>query len=300
MKNIFRVSIVLAAAIFASCSEELVKSDYDYTPNPENAPQNVVTGAVLEAASESAVVSGSVENDTTLLDWGVVYYKVEDADDPEKYSVKSATNAGFEFELTLTGLVASTEYQAKVFAMNLDGITYGEPVNFTTDTPLTYLVDLNESSSEDDWLAFIENVSTIDKDGDEEEWGFDNLAEEGELWAFYSASWNSEPLTPENYLIFSVETGTNTSFTLTAQALDANYCAEKFKMIASLEEITEDNCQDAEVLFEHTLEDGDPFTKTVVLPSSYDNQIVYLGIAHYDCTDNYYLTITAIKVTTKK
>ena len=70
----------------------------------------------------------------------------------------------------------------------------------------------------------------------------------------------------------------------------------KFKVIISDSSITEDNCRSAEVLLTHILENYHPaaYYADISIPSSYNGKTVYLGICHFDCTNQFILAITDI------
>ncbi|MDR3250121.1 MAG: hypothetical protein LBT42_00445 [Tannerella sp.] len=162
-----KIAYILFTAIiaFACCSDdELVKSDYDYVPNPAGKPTGVVTGDANAEVLE-AKLKGTVTQSADLIDWGVVVYKSGAAE--LDYKVASAkASASYSFEVTATGLSEQTDYLYKAFALNKDGITYGDERTFrTNETPQfqdTYLfgvysaVDIDITGEEDDYYYEVE------------------------------------------------------------------------------------------------------------------------------------------------
>jgi|GEM_PF-6741503 len=123
---------VLALA-FVSCEDELVKSDYDYVMNSADSPKDVVTVGVSDTSVVSVSVSGTVSKDSTLTDWGVMYYTASMLESG-KFLVTTAKDSkyNFSFKVSLSGLVPNTNYYCKTYAVNKDGITYGEQKTFKT------------------------------------------------------------------------------------------------------------------------------------------------------------------------
>jgi hypothetical protein len=293
MKKYIYILFTIVAPFLASCSDDtLNKSDYDFTPNAAALPTVSLTlGAVgpFDAAFTASVTLGS---DTLVLQKGFVYSAT--ADFATETVVKSNAQT---FPAKIDKLESDATYYAKAWVATHNGIAYSAPVSFTT-LAVTTLFDIQTATATiDEWEAFDETISTIDKDGDGYDWGLTYYDAEETQAAFISFSWYSSALTPENYLLLPpYEINTNGIFLVTIEAADPDYPEEKVKLIISDAEITADNCRDAEVLAEHTLEDGDPYTITANIPEAYNGAPVYLGIAHYDCTDWYAVVLTGVRV----
>ncbi|MBP7875323.1 MAG: hypothetical protein KA023_11125, partial [Bacteroidales bacterium] len=81
------------------------------------------------------------------------------------------------------------------------------------------------------------------------------------------------------------------------QGKDRQYFAEKYKVIISTTPIvTAAEAKAAKKLFEEVVPTADRYVKTITIPAEYKNKVVWIGIAHYDCTDMYALQIPSIRV----
>jgi hypothetical protein len=293
MKKYFYILFILVAPFLAGCSDEIPnKADYDFTPNAANLPAVSITlGKVgaYDAAFTGIVTSGSSE---AILQKGFVISTT--ADFTEETVVKVGEQA---FEATIGDLESGAIYYVRAYAATYDGVAYSSAVSFNTKV-VTPLFDIQTATATiAEWSAFGNTVSTIDKDGDGRGWALTYYNSAQTQAAYISYSWYSAPLTPENYLLLPPYTiSSNGIFIVTLEAADPGYPKEKVKLIASSAPITSDNCRDAEVLAIHTLADGNPYTINADIPESYNGNPIYLGIAHYDCTDWYALVVTGIKV----
>ena len=291
MKKIIKLSVMLAFVLaIVSCTDELIKSDYDYVPDPANAPQSVASGSVSDESAVSAVVTGTVEADEELLDWGVVYYS---AGAPDNFLVKSAkdTTNNYSFTLSLNGLVPGTDYRFKAFALNKDGISYGDEKSFQTKPAKALPFSIAATDPIATWNAI--DFTYIDADGDGNGW------EINEGTGLVSYSWYNEALTPENYIIMPpIQMGsTAATINLDIVAADAGYFEEKYKVVISTAPILNpDDARAAETLFEEVLPTADPYTRTIAIPESFNNKVVWIGISHYDCTDMYALIISSVTI----
>jgi hypothetical protein len=294
MKKYLYILLTVAAAFAASCTDEIPnKADYDFTPDPAALPTVGLTlGAVgpFDAALTGSVTLGS---DTIVLQKGFVYATTADFANEKAVVANQQT-----FQAKIANLESGATYYAKAYVATHNGVAYSSPVTIATKVVTTIFDIQTATSSVSDWLAFGNEITTIDKDGDEEDWMLTYYDDDHTQAAFISFSWYSNTaLTPENYLLlppYSIVT--SGIFIVTIEAADPSYPAEKVKLIVSDAPITADNCRDAEVIATHTLANGNPYTISADIPASYDGKTVYLGIAHYDCTDQYALVLTGIKV----
>lgn len=300
MKRFIKIIVVLLVVGFTAigCTEELLKSDYDYKQNPSNVPQDIVTGAVSELGVVSAFVSGSVEEDSTLLDWGVVYYTLSMAAN-DKYLVKTAKTAkyDFNFNIQLTGLVPDTEYLCKTFAMNSDGISYGEEVSFKTEPASPLPFQLLSTDGATAWQAV--DFTIIDADGDGHKWGLFNINADNDIVGLRSYSWYNAALSPENYVILPpIQLGAAAAkVDLDVYAGDASYFEEKYKVVISTAPInTVAEARAATTLYSEVLPSASKLSRTINIPDTYRGRVVWIGICHFDCEDMYYIALSSIKV----
>ena len=97
----------------------------------EDVPPSVTTGAVSAVAETSATVAGTVtsEGTQTVTDRGVC---IALAPTVPSEDCTSEGSGGGSFSVTLTGLVADTEYSVRAFATSTAGTAYGEVLGFRT------------------------------------------------------------------------------------------------------------------------------------------------------------------------
>lgn len=291
MKNTIKLSVAIVFIIaIVSCAEDLVKSDYDYVMNPDNAPTNVVSGEVTNESAVSASVTGSVDTDASLLDWGVVYYK---ANTPDDFLVKSAklSSNSHNFEIVLSGLIPGTDYKCKTFALNNDGITYGNELSFQTKSAQNLPFSISAEDPVDIWTGI--DFTFIDADGDGYGW------EISEGIGLESYSWYNDPLTPENYVILPPVQLTNDNATISIdfEAGDTGYFEEKYKVIISTVPILNSADADAAtILFEEVLSSPNPYTQNIEIPEEYKGKVVWIGIGHYDVSDMYSIIVSSINI----
>jgi hypothetical protein len=292
MKKYLYILLTVAAAFAASCTDEIPnKADYDFTPDPAALPTvGLEIGDVefFNAAFTGNVTPGS----DTVLQKGFVYATTADFANEKAVVANQQT-----FQATITNLESGATYYAKAYVVTYNGTAYSSVTPFVTKSLVSLLNIQTATSSVSDWLAFGNEITTIDKDDDGKDWMLTYYDEAETQAAFISYSWYNAALTPENYLLLPPYTIVeNGAFAVTIEAADPDYPAEKVKLIVSDAPITADNCRDAEVIATHTLTDGNPYTITADIPASYDGKTVYLGIAHYDCTDQFAVVLTGIRV----
>jgi len=305
-KKIFKslLSFGVAAFLLAGCTEDVLKSDYDYTPNAAGVPAHVVSVAVTDTSVVEATVRGSVvatadAKDTTLLDWGYIYYTADMlAENKHHIASAKSTNKQFEFTVKLTGLVPNTNYFCKAYAINVDGISFGVERPFKTKPAKNLPYNLLASDPLAIWQAT--SFTHIDADGDARIWGlayFDAPANtEVGLRSF---SWFNAALKPENYVILPpVKLGTAAAkIDLDVQAFDGAYFGEKFKVvIATAPIITIAQAKAAPAIYEEKLTTAARATKTISIPAIYNDKVVWIGICHFETTDEYAIGVTNIKV----
>lgn len=135
----------------------------------------------------------------------------------------------------------------------------------------------------------------IDNDGDGHNWdpliGFPGYSGSSSI---ASASYNGEPLTPDNWLITNAFTLTaNATLTFYVAGYDPDYYQEHYSVYIST---TGSDISDFTTeLISGTTTSSTYEQKTVDL-SAYTGQTVRLAFRHHDCTDQYWLRLDAVKV----
>jgi len=295
----------IIAIIFASCAEDVLKSDYDHIPDPAKVPGGVVSLAVVDTGIVEVTVKGSVTanaitKDNTLLDWGFVFFTADMLARGE-YLVASAsrTKTQFEFSVNLPHLMPNTYYFCQAYALNVNGIAYGEVLPFKTKPPQSLPFQLLVSDPKSVWDRA--NFTHIDADGDGNIWELAYLDgdEQMEIGLVSFSWWDNLALKPENYVFLPpLQLGNSPAkVDLDIEALDPGYFAEKFKVvIASAPVANAAQARSAQVIDSYTLQDADRTTFTFVIPSAFIGRVVWIGVCHYDSTDEYAIGITNIKV----
>lgn len=305
-KKIFKslLSFGVAAFLLVGCTEDVLKSDYDYTPNAAGVPAGVVSVAVTDTSVVEATVKGSVvpdtlTKDTTLLDWGYIYYTAEMmAENKHHITSAKSTNKQFEFVVKLTGLVPNTNYFCKAYAVNVDGISYGVERPFKTKPAKNLPYSLLASDPLATWQGTA--FTHIDADGDTRVWhlAYFNAPTNTEI-GLRSHSWFNAPLKPENYVILPpVKLGSAAAkIDLDAQAFDGTYFGEKFKVVIATAPITTiAQAKAATAIYTEKLTTAVRTTKSINIPATYKDKVVWIGICHFDTTDEFAIGVTNIKV----
>ncbi len=298
------LSFGVAAFLLAGCTEDVLKSDYDYTPNAAGVPANVVSVAVTDTSVVEATVKGSVVTsanikDTTLLDWGYIFYTAEMmAENTHHIASAKSTNKQFEFSVKLTGLVPSTNYFCKAYAVNVDGISFGVERPFKTKPAKNLPYYLLASDPLTSWQGT--SFTHIDADGDARVWhlAYFDAPANTEV-GLRSYSWFNAPLRPENYVILPpVKLGSAAAtIDLDVQAFDGAYFGEKFKVVIATAPITNiAQAKAAPAIFTEKLTSATRATKSISIPTTYKDKVVWIGICHFETTDEFAIGITNIKV----
>ena len=300
-KNIFKLMafLLVSSLAFMSCTEEeVLKSDYDYTMNPANAPAGVVTVGVSDTSVVSASLSGSVAADKTLKDWGMVYY-TQAMLESETFLVASAkdTSFNFNFKVSVSGLVPNTNYLCKAYAVNNDGIAYGEQKAFKTKPAKALPFEIKSTDPVSTWQAI--PFVMVDADGDGKKWGLSYLDVAKTKIGLKSYSWSTTALKPENYVVFPpLQLGAAAAkIEMEVQAGDKDYPAEKYKVIISTAPISSKaTAATGEILLTETIKDNVANMKTINIPAKYNGKVVWISVCHFDCTDQYFMSINSFKV----
>ena len=155
------------------------------------------------------------------------------------------------------------------------------------DDKKNYFWDLNDDSQFEGWLA-------LDADGDGYNWGVIAIDEDETDFGFYSASWYSQVLTPDNWLISpEIDLGGELSFD--AFSSSSNYPDEVFQVYVLQGEFDENTTtEDFEAISEEITSTAD-ITNYKFDLSDYEGKGRF-AIRHFNCSDQYYLIIDNIKV----
>lgn len=237
----------------------------------------------------------------------------------------------------LTGLNPATPYIAEVQSVyGSEGTSAWAGTSFTTINlfaPPTDVVadNVTATSADIDWtvngietkwnlrytpVADIDTESfesgslngwtTIDSDGDGNDWGIFPTAEyasnafgHNSISCMSSASYDNatyRALTPDNWLI-SPKTALKGTFQFWAKAADASYPDEKFAVFVSTDSNTD--VSDFAMVSEQYTATGDWKLYTVDL-NSFKGQEGYVAIRHYDCTNMYLLYVDDIAFVEEK
>lgn len=302
-RNMFNyfLSLGIALVAFASCSDEdVVKSDYDYTPIATQVPAGVTSGDVSSFDVVDAVVNGSVGADSTLLDWGVIYYTAEMGADKALVATAKTTAFAFTFTSKLSNLVPNTTYFYKAYAVNVNGIVYGDEKTFKTKpaAPLPFQLLATDAAAVWSAVPFVH----IDADGDTQKWGLAYLDAAKTLIGLRSYSWFNAPLKPENYIIMPpIQLGSSAAaVSYDVSALDKDYYAEKYKVVISTAPIgTAAQARAAEAIHTEVLAGVATESKSITIPDKFKGKVVWIGFAHFGVTDMYAMNITNIKIAVK-
>ena len=178
----------------------------------------------------------------------------------------------------------------------LSGYSDPYPIGFQWEATEYLFIEDFDGDEIGDW-AF------IDADGDENIWSVEKRGGHSGDYALTSASYinNVGPLTPDNWAFtppVTLASNNYLSFWVTAQ--DLTWCAEHYAVYITTTAPTADNLAGCTVLMEEQeypngtpVETGDDGYQhfIVTIPSSFDNQTVYIGFRHFNCTDQFYLNI---------
>lgn len=232
---------------------------------------------------------------------------------------------------TITGLNAATPYTAEVQSVyGSEGTSAWAGTSFTTINLLAPPTDVvadnvTATTADIDWTVngietkwnlrytpvpdidaesfesgSLNGWTTIDSDGDGNDWGIFPTAEyagnafgHNSVSCMSSASYDDatdRALTPDNWLI-SPKTALKGTFQFWAKAADASYPDEKFAVFVSTDSNTD--VSDFAMVSEQYTATGDWKLYTVDL-NGFKGQEGYVAIRHYDCTNMFWLFVDDI------
>jgi len=312
MKRTFRIllPIVYAALIvtFTACDESPIKSDYDYPVDVSKAPKGLVT---LDADVYMTKVrfAGEVLENASLVDFGFVYCPdsiLNQADGSfEEAVVKGlipsrnmismkASVLSNDFDSIFKGLSPHTDYAYATYAVNYNGVAYGEPSLFKTGSTYGPILDVNGTMDQTVWES--KGFYQVDKDGDGRNFEFSTFKLTHKGYISY-AKQGPNIYTPDNLLVLpGVTLGIDMQFDFMVYptGTTAAYCSDKYAIIISKDSITSINCNDAAVLdsltFTYpvgvtTVPDSLRFVeRSIAIPQEYDHSKVWIAVRHYENT----------------
>jgi len=284
MKKIFTIA-ALFSMLFCGCKKE------------ETLPQlpSVVTAVVSNITEESAVTGGKIDySGTSVVSESGICWSTVPNPTIEHAKIPAGQGSG-AYTVTITGLTSGTTYFVRAYAISAAGTVYGDQRSFTTDGQLSLT------------LPFVERFQgtqfppqfwyTIDHDGDDEDW----YVYSSPFIAANSDSYSGDALDPYNFLVspkISIS-GTNPILEWNIGSYHATYCAEHYKVIVSTSKFTDENCESVgDVVFEETLTraEGATLKNRSVPMNAYIGKDVYIAWVHYDCSDEYSIMLTDIRI----
>lgn len=289
-KHLKIFALAILATLMASCADEIVKSDFDYVPNASKLPSVTLTiGPVTGSSVELTGTLSKVAESDTYIEKGFVC--ALDADFKIGVITKSIKA---EFDTIVSDLKGDTEYFVRSYCLTPDGVSYSEVSIFKT-RKLVVLADVNLANMADYSSLF----SSIDNDGDGNDWVLTYYDEEKTVQTFFSYSWYEKALTPDNYLLLpkiDIPTGVILpEITISLEPADTDYAAEGYKLVILDEPITKDNLASATSLDSGKLTAAG-LVKKIAIPEMYVGKTVYFGLAHTDCKDEFALIYKGHKV----
>ncbi len=200
------------------------------------------------------------------------------------------------FEVTFDNLKKGNGYYVRAFAKTIDGYAFSpatKAIIAANELPFNF----SSTDSFNKWQEI--GLLFIDADGDNRNWELSYLNGSQAEVGLKSYSWNNIRITPENYVILpAIKLGTaGAKIVIDVQAYDETYFQEKFKIIISTNPISNvASARSATAIYTEKLSTATRTTKTIDIPASYLNQVVWIGICHFECVDQYAIGVTNIKV----
>ncbi|MBO6050716.1 MAG: choice-of-anchor J domain-containing protein [Bacteroidales bacterium] len=288
--------------LFNQCEKDQLMKDVNSenhdsgTPEPNVQLPVVSTNTVTNITSTSASCGGNVTSDggSTVTARGVCW---STSQNPTISNNHTSNGSGTgSFNATLTGLSAYTTYYVRAYATNSKGTSYGSQKSFTTNYTSESILfqESFESGIPSTWTVY-------DNDGDGYNWSvIPSFNGHNGGYCVSSASWISGvgALTPENWLITpSIYLSGNATLTYWVAVQDAEWAAEHYCVAISTNEST-----NYTILFQETMtskgngkDQGNWYQKSINL-SSYSGQTVRIAFIHSESTDQFWLNLDDVKV----
>lgn len=163
MKKLYNMLFVLTASLFmVACSD----NDVTNTSVGDGTPVSVGAPVVVNITSSSATVTAKVTGDG-IFRKGVCYATHQSA------SISDADVRGTEkgsMTMVLSGLLPSTKYYLRSYAMSDGGTQYSDEVSFTTD-------EKGNMEELDEWKAptYVDDYRNISSWGQRDQWNLANV-----------------------------------------------------------------------------------------------------------------------------
>jgi len=286
MRKIYFLCIISFVALaWQSCKKE------------ETPPQlpSIITAVISDITEVSAITGGKIEyaGSSAVSESGICWGNVPNPT-IEHNKIPAGQGSG-TFTVTISGLKSGTTYFVRAYVITKDGTTYGDQRSFTTEGQLSLT------------LPFVERFYgaqfppqywyTIDHDGDDEDW----YVYASPFIAANSDSYSGDALDPYNFLVSPKITisGANPKLEWNIGSYHATYCEEHYKVVISTTKFTDENCESVgDVVFEETLTRAEGATlKNRSIPlNAYAGKDVYIAWVHYDCSDEYSIMLTDIRI----
>jgi hypothetical protein len=123
-KIIYTLTLTLA---LASCTKEVNKADFDYTPDAANLPAVTVTFGNLTGTSADLAGNVTFRHDDSFIEKGFLISETADFAAPLSIAANALT-----FKATAAGLTDDTPHYVKAYVLTKDGIALSEAASFTT------------------------------------------------------------------------------------------------------------------------------------------------------------------------
>ena len=131
MKKISFILLLLSASFaFFSCSEDLIKADFDYTQDPLKISSNVSLDLLEKASDEEIRFKATITPSNDIVyDQGLIYSSSESFDKYEVISVQPETTAtGIIMEEEAYGIPQGVTYYFKAFVLTKEGLAVSAEV----------------------------------------------------------------------------------------------------------------------------------------------------------------------------
>lgn len=228
------------------------------------------------------------------------------ANEPATFvAVSSVTNLAWAVDGTAqaeTGdtlvytFTAAGTYNVTVTATNATGVS-------TSDSILVTVIECNDITSfpyllDADVDSMLYCVKIVDADGDGNNWTIRSENGLDESNAFYSASYASGALTPDNWLILPgmnlPDTATDFILSWYEKAYNSSYAADFYSVyICNTGNDTSDFLATTPIYSDSMSAD---WAKHGISLANYTNQTIYIAFRHYNCTDQWAMMLDNIRV----
>lgn len=125
MKN---TSFIILAVLIFSISAVIISCNKDDAPVPQGIP--TIASALVNITPSEATVIGTLQSGGDICEWGVCW-GTEPNPDTSAHKV-TAPVSGKAFSAQLSGLEPMNKYYVRSYAMNVEGIGYGNQLSFVS------------------------------------------------------------------------------------------------------------------------------------------------------------------------